>query len=292
MRVVTEAVFVPPAVSVIADQRDFFSARGISVSRTLVPSSYAQLDDLLKGRADVAITATDNVFVWNAAGADLALIGQIESTTDLVLMLRPGVRSADEVGVLRLAVDASTSGFAVVAYAMMKRLSRDKSTYEVLEMGGVKERFEALRQGAADATLVAPPLDEIGLVNGMIVAMRVRDLAPSYPGLGVVARMSTVEASLETLAAYLRALEGAVGWLRKALLPEIEKELAAAEFGRAAVRSVLGSLPATVAPIADGLDVLLQLRESVGMALDDVNKPGQLIDLRSAQAAGLVRSDQ
>lgn len=291
MRVVTEAVFVPPAVSVIADQRDFFSARGISVSRTLVPSSYAQLDDLLKGRADVAITATDNLFVWNAAGADLALIGQIESTTDLVLMLRPGVRSADEVGVLRLAVDASTSGFAVVAYAMMKRLSRDKSTYEVLEMGGVKERFEALRQGAADATLVAPPLDEIGLVNGMIVAMRVRDLAPSYPGLGVVARMSTVEASLETLAAYLRALEGAVGWLRKALLPEIEKELAAAEFGPAAVRSVLDSLPATVAPTTDGLDVLLQLRESVGMALHDVNKPGQLIDLRSAQAAGLVRSD-
>src|SRR3954447_14067199 len=85
VRTLVEAVFVAPAASVIAERREFFSAHGVSVSRTFVPSSNVQLDDLLEGRADVAITATDNLFVWNQSGADLALIGQVESTTDLVL---------------------------------------------------------------------------------------------------------------------------------------------------------------------------------------------------------------
>lgn len=288
MRAVVEAAFVTPAASVIAERRGFFSARGIRTSRTVVPSSYAQRDDLVVGRVDVAITATDNLFVWNQSGADLALIGQIESTTDLVLLLRPGVPSLDDLGILRLAVDASTNGFAVVAYAMMERLRRAGSAYEVIEIGGVKARFEALRQGTADVTLVAAPLDELGLLSGMTAVMRVGDLAPSYPGLGIVARRATVDQSPEMLVGYLQALEGAVGWLRAASPGDVAKELAAAAFGPAAVRSVLASLPVTVAPTMEGLDVLVRLRESVGMALDEVTDPHQLIDPRAAEAAGLL----
>ena len=287
VRTLVEAVFVAPAASVIAERRQFFSGHGICVSRTLVPSSYAQLEDLVEGRADVAITATDNLFVWNESGADLALIGQIESTTDLVLLLRPGVQSLDDLEVVRLAVDASTNGFAVVAYAMMERLGRARSAYEVIEIGGVKERFEALRQGTADVTLVAAPLDELGQLSGMTAVARVGDLVPSYPGLGIVARRATVEQTPDLLAGYLQALEGAVGWLRATSPRDVEEELSAAEFGPAAVRSVLASLPATVAPTSEGLDVLVRLRESVGMALDKVTDLHQLIDPRAARAAGL-----
>lgn len=291
MRKLVEAVFVIPAVSAVAEQSGFFSAEGLAVSDTLVPSSYAQLDDLVSGRVDVAITATDNLFVWNGSGAGLALIGQIESSTDLVMLLRPGVPGADDIGVLRLAVDASTNGFSVVAYAMMERLGRARSDYEVIEIGGVKERFEALRQGTADATIVSAPLDEIGQQSGMTTIMRVREFAPSYPGLGIVARRSTLEVSMKTLAAYLRALEGAAHWLRDTSTSEVHDQLAVAGFGPAAVSTVLASLPATVAPTAAGLDVLLQLRESVGMALSGVGEPRQMIDPRPAQAAGLLPPD-
>ena len=80
--------------------------------------------------------------------------------------------------------DASTNGFAVVAYAMMERLGPGNAEYEVIEVGGVMERFEAIRQGTADATIVSAPLDELGQQSGMTAMLRVRDLAPTYPGLG------------------------------------------------------------------------------------------------------------
>jgi ABC-type nitrate/sulfonate/bicarbonate transport system substrate-binding protein len=51
----------------------------------------------------------------------------------------------------------------------------------------VRERFAALANGAVDATLLAPPLDETGEELGMSVVMRITDLAPGYPGLAVAA---------------------------------------------------------------------------------------------------------
>src|SRR4051794_28557443 len=266
----TEAVFLPPAVSLIAERRDFFAAQGIDITRTLVSSSYAQRDDLIEGRADVAITSTDNLFVWNQSEADVVLVGEVESTTDLVLLLRSGVESLDDLEAVHLAVDASTNGFAVVAYAMMERLGRPRSAYEVIEVGGVKERFEALRHGTADVTLVAAPLDEMGRSSGMTAVMRVGDLVPSYPGLGIVTRRATVEQSPDLLAGYLLALEGAVGWLRAASPRDVEEELSGAGFGPSAVRSVLAALPVTVTPTSEGLDVLVRMRESVGMPIDEV----------------------
>ena len=169
--------------------------------------------------------ATDNLFAWGAAGSDIVLIGQIETTTDLALLLRPGLGSLDELDAVRLAVDAPANGFAVVAYAMMARLGRAGSadgehntrhTYEVVEVGGVTERFEALAAGAVDATLVAPPLDEIGQQRGMSVAMRVQELAPAYPGLGIVASRAKLDTAVEPVAAYLAALDNALGWMRGA----------------------------------------------------------------------------
>ena len=190
-----ESVFLAPAVSLVAERQGIFSAQDVLISRTFVASSHAQLDDLVEGRADVAVTATDNLFTWNRSGADLALIGQVESTTDLVLLLRSDVSDLDDLSALRLAVDAPTNGFAVVAYAMLEQLGRPASSYDVIEVGGVTERFEALRQGTADVTLVAAPLDETGVSSGMTALMRVGDLVPSYPGLGIVARRSTVASS-------------------------------------------------------------------------------------------------
>ena len=145
MVIVRQSVFVVPAVSRIAERKGCFARVGLEVVTTTVPSSRAQHADLAADRADIAITATDNLFAWDAAGSDIVLIGQIETTTDLALLLRPGLHSLDELAAVRLAVDAPANGFAVVAYAMMARLEcrlRDgpAAQYEVVEVGGVTER--------------------------------------------------------------------------------------------------------------------------------------------------------
>jgi len=285
---VRQSVFVVPAVVEVARRRGLFAAAGLDVSTATVPSSTAQRHDLDARRTDLAITATDNLLAWNADGSDIAVVAQIETTTDLALMLRPGLGSIEEPGVVRLAVDAPTNGFAIVAYAMMSALGRTPAQYDVVEVGGVRERFEALARGSVDASLLAPPLDEIGRGRGMTPAMRIGQLTPSYPGLGLVASRSWLESHLDETAAYLRALDDANRWLRDAPRDEVERELLSAGFGAAAVATSLANVPATLEPSREGLRVLGRLRQQLGMAVPVAPDVTDLVDLRPLRAAGLV----
>ena len=97
------------------------------VSRT-IPSSTAQRAELAEGVADVAVTATDNLFAWNTAAAgaldalDAAVFAQIDRTADMFLAVRSGRESLLDGAPVRLAVDAPTNGFAIAAYAMLEHL--------------------------------------------------------------------------------------------------------------------------------------------------------------------------
>ena len=155
----------------------------------------------------------------------------------------------------------------------------------MVEVGGVTERFDALAAGVVDATLVAPPLDEIGQQRGMSVAMRVQELAPAYPGLGIVASRGKLDTAVEPVAAYLAALDNALGWMRGADPGDVAAELAAAGFGPAAARSVLATIPRTLAPASDGLAALIRLRQETGMVIAGAPAPADLIDPRPLRVA-------
>lgn len=248
MTVVRQSLFIVPEIVEIARRRGLFDREGLDVRDVLTPSSTAQQDDLVAGRVDVAVTSVDNLLAWNsrdaaATPAGIVQIAQIEATTDLALVARPGLPPLAGAARLRLAVDAPSNGFAVVAYAMLARLGFRPPDYEALPLGGVRERYEALLRGAADITLVAPPLDVLGSATGMTVLMRIAELEPRYPGLGVVVRRDRL-ARDDALQRYLHALERA--------------------------RPLMTAPPPSLRPPDDAFAVLAELRATVSMTV-----PGQ-----------------
>ena len=112
----------------------------------MTPSSTAQHADLDAGRVDITITATDNLFAWNASKtSDIVQMAQLEDHRDQVLMLRPGLPSlAAAATVLQLTIDAPGNGFAILAYAMLRRLGYEPGSYQVADVGGVRARYQAL----------------------------------------------------------------------------------------------------------------------------------------------------
>jgi ABC-type nitrate/sulfonate/bicarbonate transport system substrate-binding protein len=274
---VRQSLFVVPAICTVARNLGFFEAAGIEVVDVMTPSSTAQRADLDSGRVDVAITSTDNLFAWNASGSDTVVIAQIETTTDQVLVTRPGLPSLTGPGRLRVAVDAPGNGFAVVAYAMLRNLGFQPGSYEVVEVGGIRARYQALRDGQCDVTLLAPPLDEAGQVHGMTPLMRLRDLDPEYPGLGIVASAERIKHAEPLLRGYLATLERARGWIQEAPRDTVGALLAAAGHGPKAISSVIALNPLTLRATAGGLDVLARLRASLDMVLAGAPKPADLV---------------
>lgn len=277
MATVQQSVFVVPAICTVARSLGFYDAEGVEVVDVRTTSSAAQRADVDAGRVDVAITSTDNLFAWNATDSNIVQIAQVETTTDLALVLRPGVAAIDESGRLRLAVDASANGFAIVAYAMMERLGRRRGGYEVLEVGGVRERYDALLAGRADVTLVAPPLDEAGASAGMRVLMRTADLELEYPGLGIVARRDRIDENTNAIHRYLAALEQARWWINEKAYDEVAALLGAAGHGPQAVRSAIRTNPATLRPATHGLAVLADLRSRMSLTIAGAPAPSDLV---------------
>jgi ABC-type nitrate/sulfonate/bicarbonate transport system substrate-binding protein len=283
---ITESVFVVPALSAIARQRGFFDMNGVDVATVHTPSSASQRADLDSGAVDVAVTATDNILAWNASGSDVVLVAQIETTTDLALVCRTGLGPLGVAGRFRLAVDAPTNGFAIVAYAMLADQGLARS-YAVVEVGGVRERLAALDSSTADVTLLAPPLLDHAIEEGMTVETRVSEWLPSYPGLGVVTARQSPPAVRAQVHAYVRALAQANDWMRDAPEFELRAALDECDIRGAAATSVKARIPSTLAPTVEALRVLGRLRRDTGTTIDGLPDVGTMVNTDAVSSPGL-----
>lgn len=216
--------FVPPAPLVAAREAGLLD--DVDLRETRTSGSPEQHAGLLAGHLDLVVTAIDNLFAWTEEGADVRIVAQVEPTTPLAIVAGSGIRTLEELKGRSFAVDAPTNGFALVARHLLGRSGIDM---EFVQIGGVKERFDALTSGRVDATLLGPPFVTAAVDTGLRELLRVEDEIPAFPGQGLVIR---------------RVLLGS---------PEVEAFLTAL---RAA-----GALPVDSA----GLDVLTDIRESLGM---------------------------
>ncbi|WP_197280947.1 ABC transporter substrate-binding protein [Microbacterium sp. No. 7] len=175
--------FVPPAPLVVAQE---LSLAGVSdLSEEVTTGSPAQLAGLLDGTIDVVVTAIDNLFEWVRAGADVRLVAQVESTTPLAIFARPDIDTIAELAGKRFGVDAFANGFALVARCL---LADADAEVEYVEVGGVKQRLEALLAGEVDATLLGPPFDARALAAGQNQICSIQEEFSAFPGQGVIVR--------------------------------------------------------------------------------------------------------
>lgn len=203
---INQSFFVPPIPYLVAMKDGDFERAGLSVVSTRTRSSAEQLLSFQNGSIDVAITAMDNVFVWNDLGVAVEIVGQIEKTTKLSLISTPGHDSLSSLEGTVFAVDALANGFAILA----RRVIEDANvSVNYLEVGGVKERFDALLDGAATATILGPPLDALALANGMKLILDMNEEFSRLPGQGIVARKNLSSIEQEALDAYLVVLNNA-----------------------------------------------------------------------------------
>ncbi|NLT27162.1 MAG: ABC transporter substrate-binding protein [Microbacteriaceae bacterium] len=196
--------------------------------------SPGQLRGLLDGELDGAVTAMDNLFAWVGAGTELALVGLVEPTTPLAFIARGGLQDLTDLAGRRVAVDAFDNGFSLAARHLLAEHGIEPEWHEV---GGVRERYDALIAGTTDATLLGPPFDDHALDAGCELLARVQDSHPAFPGQGLVVR--------------------------------------ADRLGDPEVRAVLGALVAGgLLPVDPaGLDVLVRIRRELGLLADDVGFP-------------------
>jgi ABC-type nitrate/sulfonate/bicarbonate transport system substrate-binding protein len=204
----------------VAQEKGFFAKHGIAPAITPTPSSAFQLQNLIEGKFDIAVTAIDNLIAYRegqgeakAQGPDLiAFMGGDNGFLRLVTV--PEVKTFNDLRGKTLSVDALTTGYAFVLLELMERnglaVNRD---YQTERAGGVLQRFNALLEKKHAGTMLISPFEVQAEAQGFNRLANASDALGAYQGLVGGARKSWADANRDIVVGYIRAFSEAVDWL-------------------------------------------------------------------------------
>lgn len=276
--------FVPPALEVVAERRNFLADAGVTIQAAQTASSDEQFEALRDGRQDVAVTAMDNVILWQRrpGGEDLRIVGQIEATTAISLFARPDFGAIPQLQRGRLLVDSAENGFVIALMALLADGGVRLTDCSFVPAGGVKERFAALLDGQGDATLLGPPFDGMAEQAGMRRLADVDVAYPGFPGQGIVLRAGLAPERRAEVVRWLRALERARAECRRDAA-SAAWDLAAAGVPPPVAEKLVGAAADKLAVDRAGVELLIGQRARLGLpgadaTFEDLTDPGPLAD--------------
>ncbi len=198
----------------VAQTRRFFEQQGLDVQVTLTGSSAKQLEALNEGGYDIGLQQVDHIVRGVEQGSELFIFMAHAHAPDLSLVAAPAVTSFADFRGRVLAVDGARSGYALLLRKLLADQGLKDEDYRFREFGGSRERFEALRNGAAAASLLNPPFDRWLVAGGYRRLGTIAGFFPTYPGPVAAARRSWAARHKAELVAFIRALDSAYAWLQ------------------------------------------------------------------------------
>lgn len=198
-----------------AQDQGFFADAGLDVETILTRSSVKQLGELIRGGYDIGFQQADHVVRAVEAGSDLFIFMAQAHAPELMLIAEPDVRDFAQLKGRDIAVDGARTGYALLLRKLLAGRGLDDGDYTFREIGGSRERFEALRSGNAAATLLNPPFDRNLLAAGYTRLASTAECFPTYPGSIAAARRGWAERNPEALSAFIRAFDRGYAWLGK-----------------------------------------------------------------------------
>ncbi len=175
----------------VGQDKGFFAANQLDVHLIPTPGSLAQMEGLIDGKFDIAMTAIDNLIAY--------MEGEGEAKTEVVpnivavmgsdngflsLVTAPAAKSFADLRGATLSVDALTTGYAFVLEEMLKLRGLGSGDYTLVKAGGFQQRFDGLIAGAQAGTLSVPPFTFLASGEGVPRPRHRRLGAGPLPGRG------------------------------------------------------------------------------------------------------------
>jgi ABC-type nitrate/sulfonate/bicarbonate transport system substrate-binding protein len=199
----------------VAQEKKLFPQEGLDVAVTLTRFSVKQLAALKAGEFDIGFQQCDHIVRGVEEGSDLFMFMALAHAPGLSLVVAPGIRSFDDLRRKAIAVDGARSGYALLLKKLLTAKGLASGDYVFREIGGSRERHDALKNGSAAASLLNPPFDRNLFAAGFGSLGTTGDYFPTYTGAIAAARRSWAKKNEATLISFIRGMNAALAWLRE-----------------------------------------------------------------------------
>jgi ABC-type nitrate/sulfonate/bicarbonate transport system substrate-binding protein len=299
-------LFNRDAAIIVAEGKGFLRRENIRVEINTVTDSPTLLRNLISGKYDLILNNADNVIAWaEGQGEDpqkndfVIFLGGSQGV-DQKLVVAPAIKDFPDLKGKLLAADAVTTGYAVVAMAILKKHGLEwKRDYDVKSFGNTVARADAMSRGEAAGAMMSMSEEEIQK-RGFKVLAQARDYVKHYArGLGAT-RRPWANSNEDLVVRFNRAMIRATDWLQdsknkeeavQVLLSESKNNRARAEsLYRQSLSPTMGLTPSSRIDM-EGIRTVIELREVAGLMKPPVPKPEKYVDERFYQKALATLND-
>jgi ABC-type nitrate/sulfonate/bicarbonate transport system substrate-binding protein len=204
----------------VGQQKGFFAAQGLEISLSITSNSIHMARELHSCGAQVALTSMDNVVAYATEQGEVSLGEPADffafmSVDDglLSLMAQPEYKAVSRLRGQTLAVDALTTGYALVLKEILAQNELAESEVRFVSVGTGAERFAALKEGRCAATLLNTPLCLAAEAEGKTRLVRATAVLGPYQGVVAAARRSWAHDNNATIHAFMRGYRDGLNWL-------------------------------------------------------------------------------
>jgi ABC-type nitrate/sulfonate/bicarbonate transport system substrate-binding protein len=283
------------AAIIAAEGKGFLKQENIRIETNLVTDSPTLLRNLIKGNYDLILNNADNVIAWaEGQGEDpqkndfVIFLGGSQGV-DQKLVVAPGIDDFNALKGKIFAVDAPTTGYAIVGVYIMKKHGLEwNRDYTFKSFGNTAARANAMSRGEASGAMMSLPDDEIQK-RGFKVLAKSEDYVKRYARGLAATRRDWANANEDLVVRFIRAMIRSTDWLQdpknrdeaiQLLLSETKNNKARAEAMYAqAISPTMGLTPRSRIDF-EGIRTVLELREIAGLMKPPVPKPEKYVDER------------
>jgi ABC-type nitrate/sulfonate/bicarbonate transport system substrate-binding protein len=197
----------------IGIRKGFFADAGITLDVIYVPTASGLVQQLSAGSldivADVGVVEPIHAVEKGAPVGLLRIVGQVSA---YAMMAKPGIATVKDLKGKTICIGGLMDINRVYLERIMQANGLKDGDYDITVVGNTAGRFAALKSGAADATMLAPPVSFFAEDAGFHSVGMIMDYAPDLPFSGTDVSLAYADKHRDTLKKLLAVIDKSVAW--------------------------------------------------------------------------------
>jgi NitT/TauT family transport system substrate-binding protein len=197
----------------IGIQKGFFADAGINLDVIYVPTASGLVQQLSAGSldivADVGVVEPIHAVEKGAPVGLLRIVGQVSAYE---MMAKSAIATVKDLKGKTICIGGLVDINRVYLERVMQANGLKDGDYDITVVGNTAGRFAALKSGAVDATLLAPPVSFFAEDSGFHSVALIMDYAPDLPFSGTDVSLAYAAAHRDTLVKLLAVIDKSVAW--------------------------------------------------------------------------------
>jgi len=193
--------------------KGFFADAGINLDIIYVPTASGLVQQLSAGSldmvADVGVVEPIHAVEKGAPVGLLRIVGQVSAYE---MMAKPTIATVKDLKGKTICIGGLADINRVYLDRIMQANGLKDGDYDITVVGNTAGRFAALKSGAADATMLAPPVSFFAEDSGFHSVGLIMDYAPDLPFSGTDVSLAYAAAHRDTLVKLLAVIDKSVAW--------------------------------------------------------------------------------